>query len=168
MKTMCNRNFATHKSKQQGTALMVAMIILIGITLLSLAGANTSILELRMARNTEATATTQQTALAVIDFIVSDPTNLPATGPLNTPVAVTLPDNPGIPGEVFDTVGAETITATASRISDCAPPPRARLASSLTSYSAFVYEASSEVDKNATGNGRSGMAQGYILLGPKC
>ncbi len=165
---MCNRNIATYKSKQRGTALMVAMIILIGITLLSLAGANTSILELRMARNTEATATTQQTALAAIDFIVSDDANLPATGPLYTPVAVVLPDDPAVPGEVFDTTGGETITATATRISDCAPPPRARLASSLTSYSAFVYEAAATVDKNATGNGRSGMAQGYILLGPKC
>ena len=168
MKTMSYRNRATSKSKQQGTALMVSMIILIGITLLSLAAANTSILELRMARNTEAKATTQQTTLAAIDFIVSDDANLPATGPLNSPVSVTLPDDPGVPGEVFDTVGGETITATAMRISDCAPPPRARLASSLTSYSAFVYEAAATVDKNATGNGRSGMAQGYVLLGPKC
>lgn len=168
MKTMCNRNYASCKSRQQGTALMVAMIILTGITLLSLAGANTSILELRMARNTEATATTQQTALAVLDFIISDDTNLPVTGPLDTPVPVTLPDDPGVPGELFDTVAGESITATASRLIDCAPPPRARLASSLTSYSAFVYEASVTIDKNATGNGRAGMAQGYILLGPKC
>jgi hypothetical protein len=167
-KAMWNRSFETLKWRQQGTALMVAMIVLIGISLLSLAGANTSILELRMARNTEATATTQQTALATIDFIINDDTNLPATGPLYTPVTVALPDDPGVPGELFDTVAGESIDATATRISDCMPPPRARLASSLTSYSAFGYEAAATVDKNATGNGSSGMLQGYILLGPKC
>ncbi len=176
MKAMFNQKLASLKSKQQGTALMVAMVILIGITLLSLAGANTSILELRMARNTEATATTQQTALAAIDFIVSDDANLPTTGALGAPQTVTLPQNTtAYDGELFDcrdgdcSDGAgEEITATATRIADCMPPPRARLASSLTSYSAFVYEAAATIDKNATGNGRSGMAQGYILLGPKC
>ena len=168
MNAMRNRNFDTLEPGQQGTALLVAMIILIGISLLSLAGANTSILELRMARNTEATATTQQTALAAIDFIVNDDSHLPATGPLDTPVTITLPDDPAVSGEVFDTVAGESMDATAKRISDCAPPPRARLASSLTSYSAFGYEAAATVDKNATGNGSSGMVQGYILLGPKC
>lgn len=176
MKTMYKRKFTSYKSKQQGTALMVAMIVLIGITLLSLAGANTSILELRMARNTEATVSTQQTALAALDFIVSDDANLPTTGALGTPQPVTLPQNTtAYDGELFDCTdgdcsdgAGEEITATAARIADCAPPPRARLASSLTSYSAFVYEAAVTIDKNATGNGRSGMAQGYILLGPKC
>lgn len=176
MKTMCKRKFASWKSRQQGTALMVAMIILIGITLLSLAGANTSILELRMARNAEATANTQQTALAAIDFIINDDANLPTTGPLNTSQTVTLPqDTTADDGELFDcndgdcsNGSEEEITATATRLLDCAPPPRARLASSLTSFSAFVYEASVTVDKSATGDGRTSMAQGYILLGPKC
>ena len=151
------------RGSQKGTALMVAMLILIGITLLSLAGVNTSILELRMARNTEASVNTFQTAVAALDNILSDQNNLPTTGALNTPQAVAMPGT-----QPFTLQAGETITASATRLLDCAPPPRARLASSLTSFSAFVYEASVTVDKNATGNGRTGMAQGYILLGPKC
>ncbi len=163
------QSVARSKTRQKGTALMVAMVILIGITLLSLAGINTSILELRMARNMEASANTFQTAMAALDFIFSDPdNNLPVSGDTNVTINVTLPDDAGVDGEVFDVTGADSITATAVRLLDCAPPPRARLGQSLAAFSAFVYEASVTVDKNDTGNGRIGMAQGYILMGPKC
>lgn len=165
---MRNQESIPRKSRQHGTALMLAMIILIGITLLSLAGINTSILELRMARNTESVKNTFQVGLATIDYIVGNTDNLPTTGALYDEVPVTLPDDPDVAGEPFDLVAGETITATATRTQDCAPPPRARLAFSLASFSAFVYEARAAVDKNATGDGRTEMRQGYILLGPKC
>lgn len=161
-----NANYRT----QKGTALMVAMLILIGITLLSLAGINTSILELRMARNAESAGSAFQTAIAATEQVLSDTANLPATGALNTKTAIALPATaPFICNDGDCADGAEEeILAWATRIQDCAPPPRARLASSLTSFSAFVYEAEAQVDKNFTGNGRSGLRQGYILLGPKC
>ena len=164
------------RTRQKGTALMVALIILIGITLLSIAGINTSILELRMARNLESTSNTFQVAMAALDYVVSDDANLPTTGPLDTPDPVTLPqDTPAYDGELFDCSdgdcgngAGEEITTTATRLADCAPPPRARLATSLPAFSAFEYEARARVDKNATGNGRTEMVLGYILLGPKC
>lgn len=166
------------RTRQKGTALMVALIILIGITLLSLAGVNTSILELRMARNTEATADTHQVAMAALDYVVGDESHLPTTGALNTPHdcddasanVIALPTDNVFScsdGDCNNNSGEE-ICATAARVADCAPPPRARLASSLTSYSAFNYEAQVDVDKNETGNGRTNMVLGYILLGPKC
>ena len=115
-----------------------------------------------MARNFEADADTFQTALAVIDYTIADPSNLPTVGPLNQPSNVSLNSS-------LFTVGAdESITATATRVMDCAPPPRARTASSLVAYSAFRYEINTDVDRVAGGLGRSSMAQGYILLGPKC
>ena len=155
---------------QKGTALMVAMLILVGITLLSLAGINTSILELRMARNAESAGSAFQTAVAATEQVLSNTSNLPATGPLDPKTAIALPATaPFICNDGDCADGAqEEILAWATRKQDCAPPPRARLASSLTSFSAFVYEAEAQVDKNFTGNGRSGLRQGYILLGPKC
>lgn len=178
MNAMKNSHGSMSRARQKGTALMVALIILIGITLLSLAGVNTSILELRMARNTEATSNTFQVAMAGLDYVVSDENNLPTTGALNTPHDCTDPNANVIAlpaGTLFscndgdcNNQQEEEICLTAARVDDCAPPPRARLASSLTSYSAFNYEAQVQVDKNVTGNGRTKMVLGYILLGPKC
>jgi Tfp pilus assembly protein PilX len=143
---------------QRGLALIVALIILAGVTLISLAGVNTSTMELRMALNEEAKGDTFQTALAALDFVIADSANLPATGPLFTPVNVALT---GAPFEAND-------VASAARIEDCAPPPRARSATSLMAFSAFEYEVSSDIDRNQIGMGHAAMAQGYILLGPKC
>ncbi len=149
--------------RQRGTTLFVALILLIGVTMLSLASVGTSTMELRMARNHEDTSHTFQTALATVDYVIADSSNLPTSGPLMTPQTVALD------GEtLFDTTGGDAIAATAARLEDCAPPPRARGATSLMAYSAFWYEVTADVDRNDSGMGRSAMSQGYILLGPKC
>ena len=149
-------------SGQRGSVLFVALLILIGATAISLSAVNTSVMELRMAGNAEAATDTFQTALAAIDFTISDSTNLPTSGPLHQPKAVTLN------GSMFQTSAGDTISASASRVDDCAAPPRARSASSLTAFSAFAYEIDATIERNASGQGRGAMTQGYILLGPKC
>ncbi|MGK0173294.1 MAG: Tfp pilus assembly protein PilX [Gammaproteobacteria bacterium] len=148
--------------KQQGMALFVALVVLIGATLISVAAARTSIMELRMAGNGESIANTFQTALATIDYVISDSTNLPTAGPLNQPASVTLPST------LFPTTGTDIISATATRVNDCGSPPRARSGSSLMAYSAFVYEIGADLSRNESGQGAGAMTQGYMLLGPKC
>lgn len=153
----------TANNRQRGSALFVALILLIGVTLMSLAGVTTSTMELRMARNHEDSSHTFQTALAVLDYVIADSSHLPTSGPLLVPQPVALS------GEtLFDTSGDDAVTAAAARLEDCALPPRARGATSMTAYSAFKYEITAQVDKNDSGMGRSAMALGYILLGPKC
>ena len=58
--------------------------------------------------------------------------------------------------------------ADATRIEDCAAPPRMSNATSMKAYSSSRYEISSTVDVSAAGMGRGGMVQGYLRLGPKC
>jgi hypothetical protein len=157
-----------HRPRQSGVALVVALIILIVVTLIAMAALKTSTMELRMARNEEADTNTFQTAMAAIDFVISDETNLPATGPLLVPVDVALPDDPGVSHEPFDVTAGDAIVATAARLRDCVPPPRARQGSSLIGFSAFHYDIAADVNKNESGMGRSAMSQGYTLLGPKC
>lgn len=148
--------------RQRGAALVVAMVLLIAITLVTTSAVSTSTMELRMARNLEASYNTFQTAMAAVDFVLSDTSNLPAVGPLDVAYAVTLSGSP------FDVTGGDSIEANATRRDDCAPPPRMTSATSMTAYSAFAYEVDSLVDKNDSGMGQSGIVQGYILLGPKC
>ena len=148
--------------RERGTVLLVSLILLIVATTISLSAVSTSVMELRMAGNAEASVDTMQTALAAVDFAIADPSNLPVSGPLKVPTTVTLSDT------MFNELAGETITASASRIEDCAPPPRMRAASSLLAYSSFKYEISAEINRNVRGMGQSGVAQGYLQMGPKC
>ena len=155
---------ASHEIRRRegGATLLVVLLLLMGITLISVSSVNTSVMELRMARNVESSASTFQTALAAIDFVIADPANLPMVGPLNESVPVTLSGSPF-------TVGAgDSIKTSAARVAECAAPPRMRNATSLLAYSAFQYDVTVSLDKNATGMGKSGIVQGYLQIGPKC
>ena len=147
---------------QSGIVLVVVLMMLIGITLISMATVNTSVMELRMARNTEAGVTNFQTALSAVDFVISDPANLPTVGPLMQPVPVTLT------GAVFATSAGDSVTASAVRVGECGVPPRMGAANSLMAFSAFNYEITANLDKNGTGMGQTGVVQGYLQMGPKC
>ena len=148
--------------RQRGVTLLVVMVLLIGISLISIASVNTSVMELRMARNVESTINNYQTALAAIDYVIADSSNLPPLGPLNLPTTVTLTGAP------FNTSTGDLLAATAMLIEDCAAPPRMVAASSMRAYSAFRFEITADLDKNASGMGQSGIVQGYLQLGPKC
>jgi hypothetical protein len=100
--------------------------------------------------------------MGAVDFVLADITNLPAVGPLNVPSAV------AVAGAPFSVTGGDAISASATRLEDCAPPPRMTNATSMLAYSGFRYEVSANVMKNASGMGQSGMVQGFLLLGPKC
>jgi hypothetical protein len=150
------------KSRQSGVVLVVVLMMLIGITLISMAAVNTSVMELRMARNAEYSVNNFQTALSAVDFVISDPANLPAVGPLMQPVSVPLS------GSVFGVETGDTLAASAVRVGECGLPPRMRAANSLMAYSAFDYEITANLDKNGTGRGQTGVVQGYLQMGPKC
>jgi hypothetical protein len=148
--------------RPRGAALVVAMVLMLAVTVLGLAAATTSHMDLRLARNAEDTSAAFQTAAAAIDFVLADTTHLPATGPLHVPVPVPLD------GSLFETNPGDALDAEALRSRDCAAPPRMRNATSMTAYSAFEYEIAADVDRRESGRGRAGAVQGYLLLGPKC
>ena len=148
--------------RQKGVVLIVVLMMLIGITLISTATVNTSVMELRMARNAEFGVNNFQTALSAVDFVISDPANLPTVGPLMQPTPVTLT------GSLFDASAGDTVTASAVRVGECGLPPRMRAANSLMAFSAFDYEITANLDKKGSGMGKSGVIQGFLQIGPKC
>jgi hypothetical protein len=153
---------APDKSHQAGAVLVLVLMMLIGITLISMATVNTSVMELRMARNAESGVNNFQTALSAVDFVISNPANLPTVGPLMVPTAMPLT------GSVFTVSGGDTITASAARVSECGLPPRMRAANSLMAFSAFNYEITANLNKNNSGMGQTGVVQGFLRLAPKC
>lgn len=148
--------------RQKGVVLVVVLMMLIGVTLIGMAAVNTGVMELRMARNAEFGINNFQTALSAVDFVISDPANLPAVGPLMQPSPVSLS------GSVFSAAAGDTVTASAARVGECGLPPRMRSANSLMAFSAFDYEITASLDKNGTGSGQAGIVQGFLQMGPKC
>jgi len=147
---------------QRGAVLVISMLLLVAITVLATTAVTMSVMELRMSGNVESRANTFQTAAAAVDFVLSDPAHLPAAGPVHVPSPVALAGTP------FTVSSGDAISASAARIADCGQPPRMSNATSMNAYSSFSYEIRADVEKNASGMGRAGMVQGYLLLGPKC
>lgn len=167
----------TFPRAQRGAALVFAFIFLVALGLIGVASVGTSVMELHMASNAEEEMNAFQTAQSGIDFMASDPSVLPSAGPLNTPVDITLPTSPVTvfqlsAGETIRSLGStcppNTPCGQATRVLECAPPPRVSGGSSLLSFSAFSYRLSSDVDKTATGKGQAALRQGHIVLGAKC
>ena len=154
----------TLAKRQQGTALVIALVMLTSLTLISTASVDSAVMGLRIARNVEEQANAFQTAQAAVDAVIADISNLPMTGPLNQPNAVTLSGNPF----VADTGAGESIGAEATRTIDCGIPPRLSNGTSLLAYSAFSFRVAADVDRTATGRGESAIRQGHLIIGPKC
>jgi hypothetical protein len=148
--------------RQRGATLVVSLLLLICVTVLSTTAVSMSVMELRMSSNVEANVNNFQTGAAAVDYVLSDASNLPVIGPLNVPTPVPLAGTP------FATEPGDSVTASAVRVADCAPPPRMAAATSMKNYSAFNFEVSANVKKHTSGMGEAGMVQGYIVLGPKC
>ncbi len=147
--------------------MLFCIILLVALTYIAITSANTSIMQVRMASAVEEQMNAFQVASAGVDFTISDTSNLPTTGALNTANTITLIPNTAV-GDTFYAATGEIVTTTATRTADCGVPPRTRVASSLLAFSSFEYRIESDVNKIASRRGRSHQRQGYIVLGPKC
>jgi hypothetical protein len=160
------------KFRQQGSALLVAIIFLVVLGLLGLASMNTSRLELRMANNTEAQATALQAAQALLDAIAAIPAMTPVAGgagyTLCTPgvapcnqESIYMPAGPltalVADGSLF---GSAVITAPAN-----SPPPRG-LGFSADKFAATPFEATATYDRAEDGLGTATVTEGMILIIP--
>jgi len=163
IRVLCFRN--PGRRPERGSALVFSMIILVALTLLGITAAATSTPGLRMAANAEDEMNVFQTAQAVIDNILSNPTVLPTVGALDTPSAPLPLTN--VTTAFYVTAG-ETIQGTATRTTDCGLPPRLKNASSLNNFSTMGYRVDSSVNRLATGHGQSSLSQGFLTLIRKC
>lgn len=78
------------RSSQQGAALLTALIMLIAVTLLSLASLGTSMMELRMSGNEESSMQAFQSAQAAVDALIDQDEKSPLTAFKNFAVTGSL------------------------------------------------------------------------------
>ncbi|MBI3575496.1 MAG: hypothetical protein HY083_07585 [Gammaproteobacteria bacterium] len=142
------------QNRQHGAALITALVLLVALTVLTLASLGTSLLQLRMSGNEESTMKARQATQAVIDNVIDNAsTNFTVTGDIGyttTGVALT--------GTTFDSASSAKIT-------------RITKETSVTGYDTSLYRGASfaveaKYDKSSLGQGKAVTTQGYMRVYP--
>lgn len=161
------------KTGQRGAALITSLIILLAITLISVAAVRSSRLELRMANNAEVKHASFQNAQAIIDAVFDTPDNVPIVGGVGFKICTageagcdlnTIAFDGGLfagdlasldLGVVVERVGTEHM-----------PLPRG-METSADKFSGAVYSIQARYDRADEGLGRSDVVEGMFVLVPK-
>lgn len=154
-------------ASQRGSALFTALVMLIALTIISLASLGTSLLELRMSNNTEAGVSAFQAAQSAIDnTIYNSGANFIVTGSINHTNCTA-----GRACDMNDiTLPAPFSSATSvevRRTSDSGCPPRMSGYETSCAWSkAASFNINSQFDRSTLGQGQAELNQGYIKLYP--
>lgn len=160
----------TPLSSQRGASLMTSLILLVGLTLVSLGSLGTSLMELRMSNNAESGMSALQLAQAGVDATLATPADyfivdgtVGSTRCYNTSGCTATIAS--MPTPIDPPNGAHTIRIT--RVTNETCPPRTRdSASSCAKLHATAFVTESSYDKSLAGQGQAQLAQGYIRLIP--
>lgn len=155
---------------QRGVALVVTLVVLIGISVVSLASLKTGVFELLMAGNEEARTSAFQRAKAGLDAVAARISNFVVIGDIGyrncTPgatVAGCAMNNITVPGE-FDPTGSEMFVERLAPLSAC--PPRG-MATSCENFSVSSFAIDAHYSDTPNRGGRSRQQEGYLILVPR-
>lgn len=175
MSTVFRMDSPLGSASQRGVALFTALIILVVLTLVTLASLSTSMLELRMSTNEESRSTAFQTAQAAIDnviyidYLARQPLTLDETkqyfkiaGPVG--YSQCTPKWSGGGCDTTNIVLTSPLDGTSSglnqvKIKRLNDPVSTRNANCP---SAATFQLESTYDRSALGFGKSGLVQGYV------
>ena len=172
MKTIrISRKHLSEPMSQRGAALFTALIILVAVTLVSLASLGTSLMELRMSANEEATMQAFEMAQAAIDDVISQgDTNFSVKGGVGDKKCTSNVPNFGTECDATAVVLDSPLQASdhflaIERESTEVCPPRA-LGTSCVKAKAVTFSVSSSYDRTLYGQGRADLEQGYMVVIP--
>jgi hypothetical protein len=169
---MKTRPFSRTNSKQRGAALAIAMILLVGITVVSVAALNTGTLELMMAGNEESKMNAFQRAQDGIDatssllgnFVVFGNVGFKNCTPgFTTKYGTTCNQNSVTFPDAYDATNTEVLIERESPALRC--PPRG-MATSCETFSVATFSMDSRHDNTASRGGRTELVQGFLVLVP--
>ncbi|HJX18751.1 MAG TPA: PilX N-terminal domain-containing pilus assembly protein [Acidiferrobacterales bacterium] len=162
---------STALSAQRGASLFVSLILMTALTLVALGSLSTSLMELRMANNTEAGMSAFQQAQAGIDATLASPADYyivngsigdtrcyNIAGCIASITSMPAPISP--PEEGVHKVRITRVT------SETCPPRTRDSASSCAKLRATSFVSESIYNNSLAGQGQAELAQGYIRLMP--
>jgi hypothetical protein len=159
--------------REQGAALITALIFLIIITMLSLTAMRSSMLELRQASNDEIRVAAFESAQAIIDAVLDTPAGMPVVGDVgdrtcsytSTDCAntLTLPAALGY----GDFVADERVKVIVERLAPAYRPPPRGLGTSARMLTAAAFRIDATYDLAEDGRGSAEVTQGVLIVVPK-
>lgn len=160
--------------RQRGVVLAVAMVVLLGVTVVSVTALSSSMLEIRMAGNTEDTARAFNVSQGALDAVISDAANFPIIGAVgystctSTYASVAKPAGTcdrtdlALPAS-FDAAKDAARTERLDPLRSC--PPRG-MATSCENFKVASFAIEGHHDDVADGGGRANVHEGYLVLVP--
>lgn len=164
---------ASRPYAQTGTALMMALVILLIMSLTALSAVRLSSFGTKLGANEEIVAEAFQNAQSVVDAALTDPNNIRVQGEVGLRFCTT-----GVAGcsalytielaeDLFaDEIADGKVEVAVERLAPAlAPPPRA-VGSSLVRFKAARFRIEGIYDRAAEGLGRDEVDQGVLILIP--
>ncbi len=162
---------AIGRNRQQGAALFVSLMLLLVITLVSVAALRTSRLELRMAGNQESRLESFMSAQALVDAIVATPATVPVIGNPGFTLCTAMEAGCDRYTLSFDNglfaadLAKGSLAAVVTRGEEV-PIPRG-LSTSVDKFNGVQYTVRSSFDRSAENLGRTQVVEGMLVLVPK-
>jgi Tfp pilus assembly protein PilX len=153
------------RSAQNGATLFLTLIMLVVITIISLATLGTSLMELRMSNNAESSMSAQQAALSATDNVIQNAeanfTIAGSVGHTNCTPGLSCSENSIVLPAPFNT---HTDIEIMRESETMCPLPLLHYSTSCTSSKAASFKVYS--NRSGLGLGRSELYQGYISVFP--
>lgn len=168
---MNRRNYTIHR-RQDGAILVISLVFLIAITLFTLSSMRSSNIGLHMALNEESRISAVQSAQALSDAIVANPSSTPVTGVEGYTACTTSEadcDRNDLSVEnstLVAQVASNYVSARVERIGpEFRPPPRV-IESSVDKFSVASFSVTTTFDRAEDGLGHQQVTEGVMVLVP--
>lgn len=159
---------STTLSTQRGASLFVSLVLMTALTLVALGSLSTSLMELRMANNTEAGMSAFQRAQAGIDVTLANPAEYYiVNGSIGDTRCYSITGCTASIASMPEPIDDDTHKVRITRVTNETCPPRTRdSATSCAKLRATSFVSESAYNNALAGQGQAELAQGYIRLMP--
>ena len=159
--------------KQQGAILIIALMFLVAITLFTISSMRSSKIGLLMAQNDESRISAIQSAQALSDAIVANPSSTPVvgrTGYTSCTAGESGCDRSDLTVEnsiLTDKVASNFVSARVERVGNVFRPPPRVVESSIDKFTSASFSVTTTFDRAEDGLGKQQVTEGVLVLVPK-
>ena len=160
------------RQKQEGAILVIALMFLVAITLLTVSSMRSSNIGLHMAQNEESRIAAIQSAQALADVIVANPSSTPVVGKTGYTACTDKQsgcdrtDLPVSDPQLAGDVAQYHLSARVERTGTVYRPPPRVVESSIDKFSSASFTVTTTYDRADEGLGRQQISEGVLVLVP--
>ena len=162
----------TFPKQQQGAILIVALLMLLTISLLTLSSVRSSKIGLHMAQNDESRIVAEQAAQALSDFVIASSAATPVMGGNGFSICTpneggcTRNDLPVVDANLAQAIAADHLSGRVERMNPAFRPPPRALGSSIDKFTSASFRITATYDRADEALGRQQVVEGVLILVP--